>query len=242
MKRGLGQALRPADSAPMVREEPMMPSFTLSEAVAVYFEAKKLLFQDAPEFRLLDVGPLKCIHNHPRWPEVDGFYTLDVTPAEVIKIIQRYGPDPKHLVTAIDFSPDSQKDAYLELGYRLLPWAQPFMVKPLSELPDLDKPSFVQMHQTPTTADYWVEEDGQPVCWGKSMMTSANAIYVSGMETLPTHRRRGLASALLRRIHDDALASGANHSVLCSTPLGLPLYLAAGYDVLAYMQAFVPVH
>ncbi len=220
----------------------MPNSFTLSEAVAAFFEAKKVQLQEMPECRLLDVGPLKCIHNHPHWPEVDGFYALDVTPAEVIKIVQRYGPDAKHMVTAFGSSPDLLKEAYLELGYRLLPWAQPFMVKLLSELPDLDKPNFVQVRQTPTTVDCWIEEDGQPVCWGKSMMTSANAIYVSGMETLPTHRRRGLALATLSRIHDEALAGGADRSILCSSPMGLPLYLAAGYEVMAYMQAFVPAH
>ena len=47
----------------------MLGSPALLEAVAVYFEAKALLFQDVPDFRLLDVGPLKCFHNHPGWHE-----------------------------------------------------------------------------------------------------------------------------------------------------------------------------
>ena len=197
--------------------------------------------QEMPECRLLDVGPLKCIHNHPRWPEVDGFYALDVTPAEVIRIVHSYGPDAKHMVTALGSSPDSLKDAYLELGYRLLPWAEPFMIKLLSTPLTANKHVAVQIRQTQATRDYWIEEDGQPVCWGRSILTSANTIYVSKMETLPAYRRRGLASAVLSRIHDDALAGGANRSILCSAPMGLPLYLAAGYDVMAYMQAYVPV-
>ena len=216
--------------------------FTLSEAVAVYFEAKKVQLQEMPECRLLDVGPLKCIHNHPRWPEVDGFYALDVTPAEVIKIVQRYRPDAKHMITVFTSSPDSLKEAYLELGYRLLPWAQPFMVKPLSELFGFDAPDGVQVRHTSATRDYWIEKGGQPVCRATSILTSAKAIYVSGMETLPAYRRRGLASKVLHHIHHDALAGGAEQSVLCSTPLGLPLYLTAGYSLLASMQAFVPVH
>ena len=219
----------------------MPNTFALSEAVAVFFEAKKVQLQEMPECRLLDVGPLKCIHNHPRWPEVDGFYALDVPPAEVIKIVQRYGPDPKHMITAIDFSPDSLKAAYSELGYRLLPWAEPFMVKLLSTPLTANKHVAVQVRQTQATQDYWIEEDSQPVCWGRSILTAAKAVYVSKMETLPAYRRRGLASAILARIHEEALASGANRSILCSAPMGLPLYLAAGYDVMAYMQAFVPV-
>lgn len=219
----------------------MQNCFPLSEAVAAFFEAKKVQLQEMPEARLLDVGPLKCIHNHPRWPEVDGFYALDVTPAEVIKIVQSYGPDAKHMVTALGSSPDSLKDAYFELGYRLLPWAEPFLVKWLADPPAVDGQFAVQVRQTQATQDYWIEEDGQPVCWGRSIMTSAKAVYVSKMETLPAYRRRGFASAVLNKIHDDALADGASRSLLCSSPMGLPLYLAAGYDVLAYMQAYVPV-
>ena len=214
---------------------------TLSEAVAAFFEAKKVQLQEMPECRLFGVGPLTCIHNHPRWPEVDGFYALDVTPAEVVKAVQSYGPDAKHMITVFADGPDSLQEAYLELGYRLLPWAQPFMVKPLSEPFGSDESDSVQVRQALAARDYWIEEDGQIICWGSSTMTSAEAIYVSGMETLPAYRRRGLASAVLSRIHRDALASGASHSVLCSTPLGLPLYLAAGYSLLACMQAFVPV-
>ena len=220
----------------------MQNPLMLSEAVAVYFEAKCLRFQDVVEFHLLDVGPLKCLHKHPGWPEVDGFHALDVPPAEVLAAVQNYHPDTKHMITVFAQSPDSLKDAYLELGYRLLPWAQPFMVKSLSEPFNFDEPDSVQVCQTLAAWDYWIEKDGQPVCRGGSIMTSAKAVYVSGMETLPDYRRRGLASAILARIHKDALAEGADRSILCSSPMGLPLYLAAGYDVLAYMQAFVPVH
>lgn len=218
----------------------MLSSPALLEAVAVYFEAKALLFQYVPDFRLLDVGPLKCLHNHPDWSEVDAFYALDVAPAKVVAAIRSYCPDANHMVTAFTAGPDPLKAAYLELGYRLLPWAQSFMVKPLLESVDFGNSEVVQVRHTSTTRDYWIEESGQPVCWGRSLMTSAKAIYVSGMETLPAYRRRGLASAILHRIHNDALESGAERSVLCSSPLGLPLYLARGYNLLAYMQAFVP--
>lgn len=62
------------------------------------------------------------------------------------------------------------------------------------------------------------------------------------METLPAFRRRGLASFLLKRIHRDAAQQDAAQSILCSTPMGLPLYLSAGHSVLAQVQAFVPMH
>ena len=172
--------------------------------------------------------------------KIDAFYALNAAPAEVVAAIRNYCPDANHRVTAFTAGSDSLKAAYLELGYQLLPWAQPFMVKPLLEPVDFGSSEIVQVRQTLTTRDYWIEESGQPICWGRSMMTSAKAIYVSGMETLPAYRRHGLASAILHRLHSDALASGAELSVLCSSPLGLPLYLARGYKLLARMQAFVP--
>ena len=53
-------------------------------------------------------------------------------------------------------------------------------------------------------------------------------------------RRRGLASAILKRIHRDAVRQGATRSILCSTSMGFPLYLSEGYSMLAEMQAFGP--
>ena len=138
-----------------------MPSSTLlSEAVAALFEAKKIQLQEMPECRLLDVGPLKCIHNHPNWPEVDGFYALDAPPTEVVAAVQSYGPDAKHMITALGPSPDSLQDTYLELGYRLLPWAEPFMIKLLSTPLTVNEKVIVQVRETPTLRDYWIEEDG----------------------------------------------------------------------------------
>ena len=217
-------------------------TLTLSEAVAAFFEAKRVQLQEMPECRLLDVGPLKCIHNHPRWPEVDGFYALDVPPAEVVRVVQDYGPDARHMITAFGSSSVSLQEAYRELGYQLIPWAEPFMVKRLSKQQQLDNTIAVQMRHMQGKRDYWIEEDGHSVCRGASILTSAKAVYVSGMNTLPAYRRRGLASVILNRIHADALTNGASYSILGSSPMGFPLYEARSYDVLAYMQAFVPVN
>ncbi len=217
-----------------------MTECTLSESVAAYFEAKRLLFQDTPDFRLLDAGPLKCFHKHPNWPEVDAFYALDVSPAEAVAAIRDYQPNARHMLTVFTSAPEALTDAYQELGYAMLPNNQPFMIKSPLAMQSADEQVAVQVRQTPTTTDYWIEADGQPVCWGKSIATSKHAIYVLGMETLPAFRRRRFATAVLQRIHADAAQNGATQSVLCSTPSGFPLYLSAGYSVLAQMQAFGP--
>lgn len=212
----------------------------LLDAVNVYFEAKTLLFQDVPTFGIREVGPLKCLHRHPGWPEVDAYYALDVSPADAIAAIRHDKPQANHRLTVFTPAPEALLGAYGKLGYQQIPATQPFMGRPLTDVLTVGDTVAVQARRTASTVDYWIEADGQPVCWGRSMMTSRQAIYLCGMETLPAFRRRGLAATILRRIHADAAALGATRSVLCSSPMGLPLYQAAGYALLAQMQAFVP--
>lgn len=211
----------------------------LADAVAAFFEAKARLLAGDPDFRLRSAGPLTCLHRHPNWPEVDGFYALGASPAETVAAVRAYGPDSRHMITVFTDAPETLIRPYGGLGYRPVPVPQPFMVRPLSEAP----PAFgddVQVQKTPGATDYWIERDSRPVCRGRAVRTSGRAIYVSGMETLPDYRRRGLASTVLRRIQTDARADGAGWSLLCSSPSGLPLYQSAGYSTLALMQAFLP--
>jgi predicted GNAT family acetyltransferase len=65
-------------------------------------------------------------------------------------------------------------------------------------------------------------------------------VYICGVQTLPEYRRRGLARALLLRIHADALLGGAQACLLSSTEMGFPLYESLGYRVVATRQAWKP--
>lgn len=214
---------------------------SLREAAAVYFEAKALMFQEQHDFKILDVGPLKCFHQHPGWPEVDAFYAIDVDPADAVAAIGRYKPHSIHMLTVFTSAPEAETGAYRDLGYDPVLDAQPFMTRRLADVPDgCPGHAIVHMVRTATTTDYRIEADGQSVSRGTSVRTSMKAIYVGGMETLPAYRRRGLAATILKRMHADAAALGATRSVLCSSRMRLPLYQAAGYAVLAHMQAYIP--
>jgi GNAT superfamily N-acetyltransferase len=243
----------------------MQPRSLLHEAMSVYFAAKVRMFADAPSFQLLSVGPLKCFHNHPSWPEVDGFYAVDgeTKPEEVISAIRAYQPAPEHMVTIFTSVPEAIRRSYEKLGYYPLPHPQPFLSKSLVNIPPV-KPAegvpSVSLVETPADRDflnsrgrimepahlhhpsyryYYIRQDDEPVCWGRCVV-SPEAIYVAGMETVPQHRRHGLAAALMTRMHTDAADSEAKQSVLCSTAMGFGLYKKLGYEMLAYMQSFAP--
>jgi hypothetical protein len=76
-----------------------MASQALQVALTVYFEAKRSMYRNVPEFQCIQTGVLKCLHRHPSWPEVDAFYAVDVEPSEAIAAIARYGPHPQHRLT-----------------------------------------------------------------------------------------------------------------------------------------------
>jgi len=47
--------------------------------------------------------------------------------------------------------------------------------------------------------------------------------------TMPHHRRQGLGAAVMRRLHADARAAGAERSVLTSTAMARSLYEQLSY-------------
>ena len=168
--------------------------------------------------------------------------TLDVSPAEVVTAIQSYQPNANHRLSVLTAAPEALAESVSRAWLCNDSWNnESFMIKSLLDLPAFQERAVVQVRQTQAVTEYWIEADGEPVCRGKSTLTSGQAIYVSGMETSPAFRRRGLASAILKRIQKDAAQQGATRSILSSTSMGLPLYLSEGYSVLAQVQAFLPI-
>ena len=193
-----------------------MASQGLQAALSVYFEAKRLMYRNIPEFQCIQTGLLKCLHKHPGWPEVDAFYAVDVEPSEAIAAIAKYIPHRRHMLTVFMHAPPTMDQAFAALGYHPLPGGQPLMRLELSAQ-TIARVSSVVHVKTPEQVDfmnlpgaymdavhlndgvfcyYYIEQDGLPVCRGRSVTTTQHAIYVAGIDTLPAYRRHGLASTL----------------------------------------------
>jgi ribosomal protein S18 acetylase RimI-like enzyme len=239
-------------------------SHELQEAVEVYFDARGRMFADLPDFRVFRAGPLRGFHRHPHWPEQDAFYALGVEPHEAVAAVREYEPHPHHMITVFTDRPEPLRAAYEGLGYKSTSGpAQPFMWKCLDSPPDREGDEEKEgVRRVSTAADlefinsadqvmeswhlhsahryYYIKRDGVPVCTGRYVLTSLGAIYVAGLDTIPAYRRQGLAKALMERMHRDAVEEGGAASVLCSSPIGLGLYRALGYEVLTCMHGFVP--
>ena len=64
-------------------------------------------------------------------------------------------------------------------------------------------------------------------------------VVIEPLRTHEDYRRRGIASALMGRVHADAAQRGATRSVIMASPMGEKLYAALGYKVAGYHQSFV---
>jgi predicted GNAT family acetyltransferase len=82
---------------------------------------------------------------------------------------------------------------------------------------------------------YVGEEKGQPVSSGRYFLLDYSVCFLSDVFTAKTHRRKGLAAALCRKMLIDAKEEGAVMSVLASSPMGRPLYRKLGYREVTQM-------
>jgi GNAT superfamily N-acetyltransferase len=92
----------------------------------------------------------------------------------------------------------------------------------------------------PGLRHYYVEMDGQCVGQAKAILPPVAAVVVEPLGVKEGYRRRGIATALMNRLHADAARDGAQRSVIIASPMGVPLYTRLGYEVVAYIRKFVP--
>jgi GNAT superfamily N-acetyltransferase len=92
----------------------------------------------------------------------------------------------------------------------------------------------------PRLRHYYVEMDGQCVGQAKGILPPVAAVVVEPLGVKEEYRRRGIATALMNRLHADAVQEGAERSVIIASPMGVPLYMRLGYEAVAYIRKFVP--
>jgi GNAT superfamily N-acetyltransferase len=100
-----------------------------------------------------------------------------------------------------------------------------------------------------TTAEYLADErsalrlycalrEGSPVAWAQSVAAGRGVRYVANLYTAKTHRRRGLATAVMNRLLRDDARLGDRQSVLFSSHGGRSLYESLGYRQLGRLLMF----
>ena len=83
--------------------------------------------------------------------------------------------------------------------------------------------------------------DGEtPVGWVGSVVVE-DCGWCTNMFVVPSHRRRGIARALLTRMLADDQASGARANILLASHAGAKLYPAVGYETIGRLLIFVPL-
>lgn len=73
---------------------------------------------------------------------------------------------------------------------------------------------------------------GEPAARGRLVLHGRLAIF-DQIETEEAHARRGLGSAVMRRLGEEAVKRGAKRGILVATPAGRALYLSLGWRTLS---------
>ena len=248
----------------------MQSSFNLRETMKVIHAATDHTRQYVEGMSIGSLGPLRHVHyDKPLWWNTDYFQAIQVQPGEVVQTIQDFRPGP-HILGVLTSDTEAAIAAYAALGYKPAPGdAEPLMAKSLvgytrqesrhldlvqqakeegqrrlfNSIIDADDPhgrmSPEELHDA-RLRFYFVEQDGNCVCNGKAIQPSPEAVVVEPLRTHEEYRRRGIASALMGRVHADAAEGGATQSVIMASPMGELLYTALGYGIVGYHQSFVP--
>lgn len=214
------------------------------EVIRLSFEAKKRQYRDCPDFRLTEAGPLMWLHGVPGWFEVDAFYARGLPPAEVIAAVRSTHPHSNHMITLLAEEAVSAvvTEEYARLGYKRLPEPpQPLMSRSLTAAPAaISAHEICREQEGQDVFAYSITYGGEIACTGKYVWASPDTVYIFAMQTLPPHQRKGMARALLDRIHADVVSGGGVQSILWSSPAGLPLYKNCGYSPVVTGSGFIP--
>ena len=87
-------------------------------------------------------------------------------------------------------------------------------------------------------AFFRADRQGEPAAAARYGWAGSDLVVVDRVLTLPEHRRRGLAEALMHAMATKAAAGGATRMLLISSEQGRPLYERIGFRALAPVAVF----
>jgi GNAT superfamily N-acetyltransferase len=165
-------------------------------------------------------------------------------------------------VRGMDESDERLRAGYKELGYRLLA-TEPLFVHRLRKIPRAADFITIEQVKTPELAtrfgkatrsrpipaehlaadapfrQYVAVDGGELVGWVRSVH-AGDSTWVSNMYVSPSHRRRGIGSALLARMLRDDRKLGFKKSVLLSSHTGALVYPRVGFEQIGVLMIFAP--
>lgn len=195
----------------------------------------------------------------------DEYAAYGLSPEVLHEIAQKHSRN-RYQICA--FLKDGESDADLRsefkaLGYRLGA-TEAFMVNDLRAVPAASAPVGIKRVETQDEADrlakaartrqilpehlstknpplreYMAVDGEEIVGWVGSVMVGKYQ-WCTNMHVVPSHRRRGIARALMARMLEDDRATGANANVLTASHAGSKLYPLVGYQQLGRLYIFTP--
>jgi predicted N-acetyltransferase YhbS len=214
------------------------------------------------------VGPLWVVRDAPR--SNPGDYRKEEwmahgVDAKKVDAIARRETRGRFVVCAIlgeDEPDESTRSAYKTLGYRLLA-TEAFFVQHLKRIPKPRPPMPIERVRTAELAArlgkatrtrpvpnerlgedaplrHYVALDSEEIVGRVRSVDAAGATWCADMHVNPTHRRRGIARALLATMLRDDRARGSKGSVLLASHTGALLYPHVGYDRTGKLLMFAP--
>lgn len=165
-------------------------------------------------------------------------------------------------VRSMDDPGEPLRASYKELGYRLLS-TEPLFVHRLKKIPRAEKSIVVERVTTPEMAvrfgkatrtrpipaeklakhapfRQFVALDGNKLIGWVRSVDAGDSTWCSNMYVAPSHRRRGIGSALLCHMLRDDRRRGFKQSVLLSSHTGALVYPRVGYEQIGLLYIFAP--
>lgn len=202
---------------------------------------------------------------NPRDYRKEEWIACGVDPADVDRTARRHTRGRYFIcaVHAVDESDQPLRAAYKQLGYRLLV-TEPFFVHSLKRIPRTPAPVAIKQVRARLLAEqfgkatrtrpipaehlgpqapfrqYVALGEGKIVGWVRSVAAGDAARWCSDMYVRPSHRRRGIGSALLGKMLRDDRKHGARRSVLLSSHTGALVYPRVGYKQVGGLLIFAP--
>ncbi len=195
------------------------------------------------------------------------FLAFSDDPKEVVQAIRNYPmrPGERHVVNVFHATPYVSEliNEYTALGYEFRQTSPILAV----ELPLSGRESHVQVQliQTPeqlelanrglaiegerihpqslhdpAISNYCAMLEGRVAGWSQVVYHYPATAYVNQLYTLTSFRRRGVARALMDRVHADAWARECQHVVLIPSQMAMPMYYQFGYRPRLYFSVFRP--